>query len=287
MPDDCAFQYLSIALGLMLVPSLTLAEGAPRVGRTCSAQEAQDAEVASVTPKTWKDFHAIFVRFGHCDDGAIAEGFSDSVGRLLAGKGGRLRELSALCAQDRSFQRFTVNHADETLSDDVIVEALMNVRKGCPPGRDDLCRDLEFKLEQSGGAQASPASPGFRRIQKAAPGVTWSPPIAVDVDGDGVPDVVALGRTAERAVVGVARNAASGAKVFRLPPANTSEGAGCGPPSAARVVVESPPWSDDADAPAAAKTRAALAGQPFCVELGDCDAFHFYFDGAEVSEWRR
>lgn len=236
-----------------------------------------------MTPKTWKDFHTIFTRFAHCDDGAIAEGVSDSVGRLLAGRDGRLRELQAFCARDRSFEQFVVRHADETLSEDVIVQALMNVRKSCSPARGDLCQGLEFRLEQSGAAQANRGSSGFHSIHVAAPRVMWSPPVALDVDGDGVLDVVALGRTADRAVVGVTRSAAPGAMVFWL----TSDGGACGRPSSARLVVESGPSADDPDAPAPARTGAALTARSFRVEVGDCDAFHFYFDGSEVAEWRR
>src|SRR6266511_3376427 len=55
------------------------------------------------------------------------------------------------------------------------------------------------------------------------------------------------------------------AKVFKLPRATTSEGRWCGPSAAARVVAESPPMAEDADAPAAAKADAGLGATPFRV----------------------
>jgi hypothetical protein len=49
----------------------------------CTSQEEQTALNAIDHLKSWDDIHLAFKNFGHCDDGAIAEGYSDKVVTLL------------------------------------------------------------------------------------------------------------------------------------------------------------------------------------------------------------
>jgi hypothetical protein len=49
-----------------------------------------------------------------CDDGSIAEGFSESVTRLLADDWEALPALQSLTTMDASFQTFVLRHIDET-----------------------------------------------------------------------------------------------------------------------------------------------------------------------------
>jgi hypothetical protein len=52
--------------------------------KTCSQEEAIQAETEASTLKDWTAVYISFKRFSHCDDAAISEGYSDAVGRLLA-----------------------------------------------------------------------------------------------------------------------------------------------------------------------------------------------------------
>jgi hypothetical protein len=60
--------------------------------RVCSVAEAKRAE-ETADARTWTDLHAAFKRFSHCDDGAISEGYSDTVGRLVSHRWNNIAEL--------------------------------------------------------------------------------------------------------------------------------------------------------------------------------------------------
>lgn len=51
--------------------------------KTCSPKEAKAAEVVAASISSWKKLHYVFHKYGHCDDGAIGEGFSESISVLM------------------------------------------------------------------------------------------------------------------------------------------------------------------------------------------------------------
>jgi hypothetical protein len=61
---------------------------APRAARSstvrrCTASEARQADEGLNHLTNWRQLYNAFKRFGHCDDGAIAEGWSAAVVNLL------------------------------------------------------------------------------------------------------------------------------------------------------------------------------------------------------------
>lgn len=69
----------------------------------------------------------------------------------------------------------------------------------------------------------------------------------------------------------------------------SSRGGVCGDPGDARVSVEdlSAPDDLDDDSPAEAQAPAGSLRKGFRLDSGDCDAFHFFFNGKGVTWWRR
>ena len=63
-----------------------LAVSPPVAARDCARDEEIAAEEIAARLTRWTDIHSAYLRFQHCDDGAIAEGFTDSVVRLLASR---------------------------------------------------------------------------------------------------------------------------------------------------------------------------------------------------------
>jgi hypothetical protein len=120
--------------------------------------------------------------------------------------------------------------------------------------------------------------------------VTWGEVLEVNLDGDDLADRAALGRTKTEAVVGVVLGSKRDTPfIFRFPRDNSQRGI-CAERREARLTVEARPAADDADAPAAArqpKTPGGQVLQTVRLDAGDCDAFHFYFDGKTVTWWRR
>jgi len=57
-----------------------------------------------------------FKHHGHCDDGAIAEGYSDKIVSLLVNRWGSVEELFHLWRTHPEFGRFITAHVDELMS---------------------------------------------------------------------------------------------------------------------------------------------------------------------------
>ena len=108
----------------------------------CSRQEAVAAEATASTLRTWPALHSTYVRFRHCDDGAIGEGFSESVSILVADHWADLKSLSNLIAKDRSFLQFVLRHLDETVPADRLARIEANAKVRCPVNTRSLCKEI-------------------------------------------------------------------------------------------------------------------------------------------------
>jgi hypothetical protein len=86
--------------------------------------------------------HDAFHRFAHCGDGAIAEGFSDSVVRLLASRWQDLHELEHLAESDRPFRAFVLRHIDAT-ADEADLRRIIATASKCPGHARPICREIE------------------------------------------------------------------------------------------------------------------------------------------------
>lgn len=111
--------------------------------RLCSPQEEEQAEYVAATATSWQELHQQFLRYGHCDDGAIAEGFSEAVTVLLAERWHTLKELYAMRRADPKFQDFVLRHINETVPAERLNLIARNAQERCPPGLTELCRDIE------------------------------------------------------------------------------------------------------------------------------------------------
>ena len=86
--------------------------------------------------------HRQFRLYGHCDDGAIAEGFSESVTRLLADRWATVRNVEPMIAADRDFGRFIVRHVDATVPPDRLQKIARNASERCPRNLKSFCADV-------------------------------------------------------------------------------------------------------------------------------------------------
>ena len=71
----------------------------------CPAAESQRAESEADTLRTWNALYKSFKSYGQCDDGAISEGYSESVARILVDHWNTLPELAHLVRKDAEFGR--------------------------------------------------------------------------------------------------------------------------------------------------------------------------------------
>ena len=111
--------------------------------KSCSKEEAKQAEMDTDHLRTWDSMYGFYKRFAQCDDGAIAEGVSDSVAKLLANRWASVGELVKLGSGDKAFEEFVLRHVDDTIdwSNDA-PKIRENARSHCPSNSRRLCQAL-------------------------------------------------------------------------------------------------------------------------------------------------
>jgi len=268
-----------------LVPVLTLLLLVGAQPRPCTREEEMAAEESThLARRSWGELHDLYVKYAKratCDDGAVAEGWSDAVGHLLADRWKELPKLSRLTDSEPDFLRFIVRHVDLTIPAAERDRIRASAKAACPRELDRLCEAILLALDR-GDAEIA--------LDKRAPGVVWRSVLELDVDGNGLLDFVLLGRTSSEAVLGVVFGASRRSPVvLRFRSDAASQGGICGNPADTRIAVENLAAPDDPDDGPPAEARAATGShrKGFRLDSDDCDAFHFFFDGKEVTWWRR
>src|ERR1051325_8783091 len=107
----------SICAKILVFACAFLASAASDVTR-CTRVQARRADFAigrfdgtldrRRTSGDWNSFHELFVKFGHCDDGSMGEGFDEIVDELVCRRWQRIDKLFAL--DDRDFFEFVMRH---------------------------------------------------------------------------------------------------------------------------------------------------------------------------------
>ncbi|MDH5525396.1 MAG: hypothetical protein OEY01_15590 [Desulfobulbaceae bacterium] len=112
--------------------------------RNCTQDEARKAEIETSMIKDIQSLLESFQRYGHCDDGAIAEGYSAAVVRLLTvGWDKQIVGIYQLTESNRAFKAFFLHHIDELMTMDEQQEILNNVKLKCPETARTLCTAIE------------------------------------------------------------------------------------------------------------------------------------------------
>jgi hypothetical protein len=117
--------------------------------KACTTAEEKQALGQADSLRDWDAVYRSFINFAHCDDGAIAEGYSDTVGRLLASDWKHLGALAKLVATDKKFEHFVLRHIDETLPIKVLKTIASNAEKSCPADQTTLCGKIRRKARSA------------------------------------------------------------------------------------------------------------------------------------------
>ncbi len=113
----------------------------------CTKDEARQAETVAATLRSWADIYSSYKKFSHCDDGAIAEGYSESVTQMLANHWNQIGDLRNQISKDEKFEKFILKHLDETISTDNSVKISKNVKNYCPKGSKALCKKIQASMK--------------------------------------------------------------------------------------------------------------------------------------------
>ncbi len=94
----------------------------------------------------WSEVRRSYKAFAQCDDGAIGEGYSDSVARLLSDNWASLDQLSHLVEHDNGFEKFILRHVDELMSPAQARKIFDNATLHCPSRVGQLCRAVIARI---------------------------------------------------------------------------------------------------------------------------------------------
>src|SRR4051812_32410597 len=102
LPTGVSIMRILVALfGMALTINGFAQQSAKRV---CTQQEAEQADTETDALKDWDHLYRWYQRFQQCDDGAMAEGYSDAVAKLLANDWNHFPRLLSLTKTNRIFQ---------------------------------------------------------------------------------------------------------------------------------------------------------------------------------------
>lgn len=134
-----------------LCVTLALTIAAPCAGRAkaCSPQAAEAADAAIDNLDDWRKLQKAFTVYGQCDDGSIAEGYSEAIARLLVDKWNTLPTLAALAGRDRAFRQYVTHHINSTMDTNDLETIKRYSAFQCPPVAMALCQSLQRAAEDA------------------------------------------------------------------------------------------------------------------------------------------
>jgi hypothetical protein len=142
---------VGVVLGLVLAAAWAHAKAVQ-----CTELDGYAAEKVASYIDSWKDMHFAFQEFRQCDDGGVAEGFSEADARLMSDHWSNLSDGLAFLRTDPSFKRFVISHLDETDNNADLVKIDRLARTACPAAAKSFCAELHSHLKSS---ECDPAFP--------------------------------------------------------------------------------------------------------------------------------
>ena len=133
--------HVAIAAAVLLAP---IAQA-----KVCTPKDATAADALVDHLTSWAKVREAFTKYGHCDDGQIAEGNSEAVARLLVDHWESLPSLVSMFKDDPSFKAFVVRHIDTTLNTDDIDKIRAAASSSCPSGMESFCQELVGAASQA------------------------------------------------------------------------------------------------------------------------------------------
>jgi hypothetical protein len=113
----------------------------------CSNKDGNVAERSIALLRTWRQVYDSFRLYESCDDGAIAEGYSNLIANILVKHWDWTFELSQLAQADPKFEAFIFKHLDTTMSPKQAQYITLHAHKKCPDGAGAFCNEIDFEID--------------------------------------------------------------------------------------------------------------------------------------------
>lgn len=111
----------------------------------CTRRASDAADKALDELSSWAAIYRTFRLYKQCDDGALAEGYSDKVVILLTQRWPTVEALSKLAQSNPQFGDFVLHHVDGLMSPNEAKTIANNAEKHCPVGSNEMCQRLAAK----------------------------------------------------------------------------------------------------------------------------------------------
>ena len=125
----------AVLLILMLSAASVLAQDKP-----CTPAEASTAEKAIDRVVNWDQLYKVYKEFKHCDQGPVAEVYTEAVLRCLV-EWKKVEVLANGMAQDKDYNAWVVRHVRSATPDDQ-KSVYARAKMSCPKGLDEWCTGL-------------------------------------------------------------------------------------------------------------------------------------------------
>ena len=141
-------------LVLLTASFLTLVASAQsqRKPKPCTKAQHEQVENEASNLRSWDALYASYRRYGHCDDVDAAEGYDESIARILVDHWKTLPRLAQLIRRDKAFARFAGVGPTAGIND--LRKIKENATHRCPAGLTDLChriaKQADSGLEENG-----------------------------------------------------------------------------------------------------------------------------------------
>ncbi|MGF6733688.1 hypothetical protein OKW50_005833 [Paraburkholderia youngii] len=118
-------------------------------GKVCTGNDAAAADAMVDHLHSWAQINSAFSKYGQCDDGGIAEGYSEAIARLLIDHWKALPELDKQIKLNPPLELFVRRHINSTLETDDLAKIITLSTRSCPKGISPLCKALANAASQA------------------------------------------------------------------------------------------------------------------------------------------
>jgi hypothetical protein len=131
---------MKIIIKLIFITFLTVSA---TEAKECTKMEAFAAESVVDYLNSWKEIYKAFKEFGHCDDGAIEEGFDEAISVQWADQWKTLPEMIKYTKEDTEFIIFIYKRiGTETVPFDRWEIIVNKAKADCPKIAQEFCNEI-------------------------------------------------------------------------------------------------------------------------------------------------
>jgi len=109
--------------------------------KTCTKADSANAEKAIERVLNWPQLQKTWQDYRHCDTGAVADGYTDALMRMMVDWKG-LDSLASAMQKNAEYKEFIYAHIKSPAAKDDHAMVYSRAKASCPKGLDEFCAEL-------------------------------------------------------------------------------------------------------------------------------------------------